>query len=232
MLRLSCFLPVACLSIFLFTFAYQAGAQETESPEAVASRLQLRYDDMKSLIFKFFQDTRGELTGQPRKASGKAVFYKKNGVGKMRWDYSTPEQQVLLSDGVHFSMYFSNLEQMIISPAEVLDQDLTYSFFTGTGKLIRDFHLESAAEEFLSEDPDIQIIKLIPRTPQSQVQNIHLWVSKDSLIRRINILDHFGTITVLSFSDIQVDSLVEESPEKLDPLFTFTPPDGTEIIEQ
>lgn len=232
MLRLFLFFRVITIAIFLITFTCPVGAQENESPEEVATRLQLRYDGMQSLLFNFFQDTRGEMTGKPRKASGKAVFYKKNGVGKMRWDYSTPEKQVLLSDGVHFSMYFSNLQQMIISPATVLDSDLTYSFFTGTGNLIRDFHIQSASQEFLSEDDSIHIIKLIPRTPQSQVQEIHLWVSVDSLIRRINILDHFGTITVLSFSNIMVDSLIEETPEKLTPLFSFTPPDGTEIIEQ
>lgn len=226
------FLKTVCLSFLLIAFAYPVGAQDAETPEAIATRLQLRYDGMKSLVFNFFQDTRGELTGRPRKASGKAVFYKNGGIGKMRWDYSSPEQQVLLSDGVHFSMYFSNLQQMIISPAGSLDSDLTYSFFTGTGNLIRDFHIRPASEDFVSEDESMQIIKLIPRTPQSQVQDIHLWVSTDSLIRRINILDHFGTITVLSFRDILLDSLIDETPEQLAPLFSFTPPDGTEIIEQ
>lgn len=232
MITISAFLRITCISLFFITLACPASSQGIETPEEIATRLQLRHDGMKSLLFNFFQDTRGEMTGKPRKASGKAVFYKNEGIGKMRWDYSTPEKQVLLSDGIRFFMYFSNLEQMIISPAAVLDSDLTYSFFTGTGNLLRDFYIQAPGEEFMSEGESLHVIKLTPRTPQSQVQDIHLWVSTDSLIRRINILDHFGTITVLSFSNIQVDTLIEEEPEKLVPLFSFTPPEGTEIIEQ
>ena len=122
---------------------------------------------------------------------------------------------------------------MIISPATTLDQDLTYSFFTGRGNLIRDFNILPRDEEFKSDDEtDSKIIKLIPKTAQSQVQDIHLWVSTDSLIRRIKIRDHFGTITVLSLSDIMVDSLTENTQAELTSLFSFTPPEGTEIIEQ
>ena len=44
--------------------------------------------------------------------------------------------------------------------------------------------------------------------------------------------DHFGTITVLNFSDIEVNKLQDRPQAELDALFSFTPPDGTEIIEQ
>lgn len=76
------------------------------------------------------------------------------------------------------------------------------------------------------------MIKLIPKTPQSQVQDIHVWVTPESLIRRIKIRDHFGTITVLNLSDIATDTLTGKSRAEIDALFSFTPPAGTEIIRQ
>ena len=105
----------------------------------------------------------------------------------------SPDKQVLVSDGKTFSMYFAKLQQMIVTPADTLDADITYSFFTGRGILTRDFYIRPANEEFQSENnTEIKVIKLIPKTTQSQVQDIHLWVTSDSLIRRINIRDNLA----------------------------------------
>ena len=219
--------------LVLPVFVAHAAKSKTEYPEDIAERLQARYDNIQSLSFNFTQDTSGEMTGRPRRGSGRAVFVKMNGQSYMRWDYTSPDKQVLVSDGKIFSMYFANLQQMIVSPAESLDADLTYSFFTGRGILKRDFHIRPPDEEFQTEsETDFKVIKLIPKKAQSQVQDIHLWVTPDSLIRRINIRDHFGTVTILNFSDIKVDGLVGEDPEKLLPFFSFVPPEGTEIIRQ
>lgn len=205
-----------------------------EYPEDIASRLQTRYDDMKSLSFSFFQDIQGEMSGRPRQGSGRAFFLKKDGKALMRWDYTTPEQQVLISDGETFSMYFAHLKQQIISPATALDGDLTYAVFTGKGMIKKDFHIRPADEDEQStNENDYKVIKIIPKTQQSQVQDIHLYVTGDSLIRRIKLRDHFGTLTVLNLSDINVDGVENnKSAAEVDALFTFTPPAGTEIIRQ
>lgn len=204
-----------------------------EFPEDITARLQQRYDEMDSLKFNFFQDTRGEMTGRARKGSGWAAFHKSGGISRMRWDYSSPDKQVLVSDGNTFSMYFENLQQMIVTPAKNLDADLTYSFFTGKGNLKRDFHIRPPDNDFQSEArSEFRVIKLIPKVAHSQVQDIHLWVTQDSLIRRIKIRDHFGTITVLNLSDIIDNGLKNSSEEQLQTLFSFTPPQGTEIINQ
>lgn len=205
----------------------------SEAPEDIARRLQSRYDEIGSITFNFMQNTSGDMAGRARKGRGKAAFVKLQGNSYMRWDYASPDHQVLVSDGKTFSMYFANLQQMIVSPAKALDADLTYSFFTGKGILTQDFHIHPADKELQPEgSADFKVIKLIPKKPQSQVQDIHLWVTPDSLIRRINIQDHFGTITVLNFSDIVVDSLLDKAPRELLSFFSFVPPEGTEIIRQ
>lgn len=204
-----------------------------ESPVDIAKRLQQRYDKIQSLSFNFHQDTRGEMTGRPRKGSGRAVFLRDAGNSRMRWDYLSPERQVLVSDGKNFSMYFENLHQMIVTPAENLDTELTYAFFSGRGNLVEDFQIIHPDDELSnSAGSTIGIIKLIPKKQQAQVQDIHLWVTEDSLLRRLHIRDHFGTITVLNFSDIKIDSLSEKSAQELEDIFRFTPPEDTEIIYQ
>jgi len=224
----------SCLLLFFLFFSGSAIAKK-ESPEAVAIRLQSRYDTMASLTFDFIQSTRGQLSGRPKKGRGQAFFVKdtnkKEITGKMRWNYSSPDRQVLVSDGVNFSMYFESLQQMIVSSAKTLQRDLTYSFFTGSGNLLQDFTILPPDTR---GDNSLQtvVIKMIPNAKQSQVAAIHLWVTKESLIRRIEILDQFDTLTVLNFSNLKVNTLDTTNMDLMLKLFSFTPPEGTEIIHQ
>ncbi len=217
------------LCILLVSFAH---AGQAETPEQAAARLQNRYNSIKSLSFNFVQNTRGQLTGRPKTGRGQAYFLKETTPGKMRWNYSDPDRQVLVSDGKSFSMYFESLQQMIVTPATTLQQDLTYSFFTGNGNLLEDFTISAADNKTADEEELCSIIKLTPKVKQSQVASIHIWITDDSLIRRMEILDLFDTLTVLNFSDLQVDSLESENRKMMAQLFSFTPPEGTEIINQ
>ncbi len=224
---------LVCICLLAPIFTAHGEESGIETPEHIAQRLQDRYDKIKSLSFNFIQNSSGDITGRPRRGTGKAAFVKLDGKSYMRWDYNSPDQQVLVSDGETFSMYFSKLQQMIVTPADTLEADLTYSFFTGKGILKQDFHIRPADEEFQpANETEFKVIKLIPKTTQSQVQDIHLWVTAESLIRRIKIKDHFGTITDLNLSNIEIDSLVGKPSEELLSFFSFTPPEGTEIIRQ
>jgi len=73
---------------------------------------------------------------------------------------------------------------------------------------------------------DLQVIKLVPKVAHPQVDSLHLWIDREYLLRRLEIVDHFGSVTELTFADIRRNEAVAEE------LFTFTPPAGTEVIEQ
>jgi len=227
--------PLVLLLTVLFVTALPLqGRTAAEYPEDIAARLQTKYDQMTSLSFTFSQQSQGQVSGRPRTGSGTAIFYKTDNTSRMRWDYTAPEKQVLISDGRTFSMYFAELKQMIITPAENLDSDLTYAFFSGRGRITEKFYILPPDPEFMEETADPnqpKVIKLVPQEPQSQVQAIHLWVSSDSLIRRIEIKDHFDTITLLNLSNIEVDTLTGKDA-RMKELFSFTPPEDTEIIRQ
>jgi len=235
--------PFPILGVCLLAFCLLSPVLcHAETPEDTARRLQQKYDQVRSLSFHFSQKTEGELSGRAQQGSGTACFVKgkkgksgAEGMGRMRWDYVAPEKQVLVSDGVDFSMYFANLHQMIVSPAKTMAADITYSFFTGTGNLLKDFTIAAPGPEFIPKKEDsgkFAVIKLIPKEEQSQVSEIHLWVTPDSMIQRIDILDHFDTRTTLELSDIKVNTPNENDRKAMDALFQFTPPEGTEIIYQ
>lgn len=225
------------LSLFLsFLLPLQSSAisEQAEDPYTIAKRLQQKYDSAQSLSFHFQQHTVSEMGGRPQQGSGDAYFLKNTKSGQMRWNYNTPDQQVLVSDGENFSMYFSHLKQMIVTNASAMESQLTYSFFTGSGNLTEDFLIFSPDQSVAADSPDgaYKVIKLVPKEVQNQVQDIHLFVTEDSLIQRIEIRDHFGTMTTLNLSNIMLNSLNDMSEEQLHKLFSYTPPEDTEIIRQ
>ncbi len=223
------------ISLFILLPTPSGFANDKDTAINIATRLQERYNKFTSLDFSFTQKTHGNLTGRPRQASGRAIFFKDKEIGKMRWDYVTPDVQVIISDGSTLSMYFANQQQMIVTPAHSLQQDVTYTFFSGKGNILQDFDILPADNRFQSTDatlPSLEVIQLVPKSNNSQVKSIHAWISPTSLIQRLEMTDHFDTITILNFIDLKVDALAMDQVEDLNTIFSFTPPEGTEIIHQ
>ncbi len=233
-------------NIFLNVFLYlsiiilplcsplQAGADNSVPPPlAAAQRLANHLQELTSLTFSFTQKTEGQMSGRPRQAEGRAYFAKQGDTALMRWNYDTPDRQVILSDGTTLHMYFSSLNQMIIAPAATLQQDVTYAFFSGEGNLEDNFLVSDGGEEQTENtSSDLTVIQLVPKAPSSQTQSIRIWLNGNTRIQRLEIRDTFDTITLLTLSDIEENSLTAAGQLLDETLFQFTPPAETEIIYQ
>jgi len=202
---------------------------ESMEPHEVAQKLQNTYEKATNLVAEFNQTTAMKFSSRVRHGSGTMIFRKP---GRMRWDYLTPDYQVLISDGDKISMYFEKSAQMIISNAkEYLQSDVTYSFFAGTGNIIRDFDV--SGPDLADNTENSILIKLTPKSSHPHVSSIHAWVNPDTfLITHLQITDHFDTITDLFFDNIQVNADFYDSRRIKEDLFFFIPPANTEIIEQ
>jgi outer membrane lipoprotein carrier protein len=235
-----CFIHKAILSctyriIFsslLFLFALMAvspASGEEIDPGHIASKLQSTYENAANIVAQFSQTTTMKFSPRVRQGSGTMIFLKP---GRMRWDYLTPDYQVLISDGQTISMYFEKNSQMIISNAkDYLQSDVTYSFFAGTGDILKDFNI--SATDFENDHPDTYLIKLVPKSTHPQVSSMHAWINRESyLIEHLQIIDHFDTITNLYFTDITINAEYYGNRKIGEDLFYFTPPADTEIIEQ
>ena len=125
------------LILVLFLLAPGLAEAQGPSPLDIAQKLQDTYEQAQSLVADFNQTTTMKFSSRIRQGSGTMVFRKP---GRMRWDYLTPDYQVLISDGETISMYFAKNQQMIVSNAkDYLQSDVTYSFFAGTGNILKDF---------------------------------------------------------------------------------------------
>ena len=228
---------VFTLFFVLTALAFPAvSAADPETPAEVAARLQEYYRQVDSLAFSFIQETQGQMLGRPKTGKGNGIFARTANGPKMRWNYNSPDQQVLISDGDTVSMYFKELNQMIIAPVNRGQADILFSFFAGQGPLETSFTiLESDPEQTgaaAAPSPELSVLHLVPKNPDSQLALIHLYLTPDALIRRVELVDHFETRTTITIADISVNPFQSQTPEQIQELFVFTPPYGTEIIRQ
>jgi outer membrane lipoprotein carrier protein len=194
------------------------------SPQEVAKRLQEKYDATTSMSADFTQVTSSQMSRRAKEGRGSMVLLKP---GRMRWDYESPDRQVIVCDGQRILMYFAKENQMLVAPAkQYLESDVTYSFFAGKGDLLRDFNIAAPAEEDLTGNDAERILRVVPKKEHPQIDYILLWTDEKFLINRLMIVDKFGSTTDMVFSNVKLNG---EIPERL---FSFTPPAGTEIIKQ
>ena len=228
------FLIVVFISFVVNPLVFRADTL-AQDPEQLAAQLQDTYSAVNSMSFSFSQTTSGPMTGRPKSGKGSGLYARTSDKPLMRWNYLTPDPQVVISDGRTISMYFEKLNQMIISEVDEAQTDILFSFFAASEPLENHFTiLPPFLETDISEAdlPEMQSLRLEPLDKNSQIKNIHLWIGENSIIRRIELLDHFDTKTTINLSNIAINPLDTTEQQKLEELFTFIPPEGTEIIRQ
>ncbi|MFO7760036.1 MAG: outer membrane lipoprotein chaperone LolA [Thermodesulfobacteriota bacterium] len=209
---------------FILVLPENVRAGEQLSVPEIAAELQQTYEQTRTIQADFQQ--KASVTGMPdRQRIGRGkVKIKKPGL--IRWDYMTPEKQILVSDGEQFSFYLAEENQMIVTTVEqYLGKDVIYSFFKGSGQIMEDFKAAPAPEKMCT--PDNYCLKLTPKESHPQVETFYIWCDRESyMIKRLRILDPLG-----GFTDIKFSNIVANQPVS-DEIFSFSPPSGTEIIRQ
>jgi len=216
------FLFMAIFFVLTLTSGTVVIAAEKLTPEETAEKLQDNYELTDSFMADFTQVTSSKLSRRQRRGEGTLVISKP---GLMRWDYLAPDHQVIICDGEKVLMYFASASQMIVMSAkEYLQSDVTYAFFAGTGDILRDFEVKEPPADYCCDPPPA--LQLFPRQLHPQVDHLSIWLGNDFLVTRMQISDLFGSLTDLHFTNIKRNQPV--SGER----FSFTPPPGTDIVEQ
>jgi len=237
---------ILCLltTVFVLPTTFSAAAVEENSLESQALALQSKYNSLTSLTFSFEQVT---STGtRERKGKGDALFYRYQSASEigqkndtlmkqsvMRWNYTEPDPQIIVSDGQILSIYTEKDKQLIRTPAKELESDITYAFFSGTRNLLDDFAAQTPDTTFVfSSDKELQTLLLVPRKPHNQIRDVQVWFDSEGLIHHLKIIDHFESVTELNFSNIKANSLAPGDRKTLNDAINFPIPPGTEIISR
>ena len=191
-------------------------AQATPSPQDVAASLQRKYDTIRDFSADFVHTHEGGVLKRKREERG-TIFVKKP--GKMRWNYSKPDEKVFVSDGVRLIQYFADENRAVVSPAPDDDQAAVL-FLAGRGNLNRDFNVAFAP----STTSAAWTLRLEPKQPQQEYDWLEISAARDTYqLEALTVGEKQGSRSTFAFSNFK------ENPGLTDKTFAFSIPRGAEV---
>ena len=195
------------------------GAQETATELAAA--LQRKYDGIKDFSADFTHAYEGGVLKKKITERGRLVVKKP---GKMRWDYSAPEQKQFVSDGLKMYSYIPQDKQVVVASVPENDAATPALFLAGKGNLTRDF-TASLVDAPAGMPAGSRALKLVPRVRQTEYDSLVLVVDPTTLgIRGLVTIDAQGGTSSFSFTNLQ------ENTGVADKAFAFKIPRGVDVI--
>ena len=218
-------LSTASLSVLLVAPGATV-AQETGDPDVrdLLGRAEAIYDGLSSMRARFDQTI--EITLLGRKRTGSGDWYQK-GAGRFKMDFTDPEGDVIVSDGVTLWLYYPSTH-----PGQVIRSTIDANA-TGAGMVdLQGRIFEEAAEAYdamLEGRRDVEghetwLVTLTPRA-ESPYRKVRVWIDTGTLlVRRFEITEENETLRTVVLRDLQPDAPIEDA------VFRFTPPAGTDVF--
>lgn len=204
-----------------------AAAQDTGRPPAdsVAKQVQAHYQTIKDFTADFSHTYEGGVLRRKTTEKG-AVLIKKP--GRMRWNYTQPEQKVFVSDGIKIYAHVPADRQVTVSSMPADDKASTpILFLVGKGDLTRDFNVAYAEPiAGVTFPQDAYALKLTPRVKVPEYEWLILVVDKSLRLQMLVARDSQSGTSTFTFTNLKENVGLKDSQ------FTFTIPRGADVITQ
>src|SRR5919202_743565 len=113
-----------------------AAPADLDAPQ-LAQALQKKYDGIRDFSADFVHVYEGGVLRKRITERGRLLVKKP---GKMRWEYTAPEQKLFVSDGMKMYSYLPQDKQVVVASVPPEDQATTPTLFlAGTGTLTSHF---------------------------------------------------------------------------------------------
>ena len=223
-------LSLAAVALLLWTLTATAqsrpAAQPVSTPDVrppasdVAAARQRKYDAIKDFSASFIQTYEGGVLQRKKTSESGTVYVKKP--GKMRWDYTSPEKKLFISDGRTMFFYVPADKQVMKNPVPAQDEATSaVLFLMGKGDIVRDFNVKWAE----GGTENTYRLRLDPKTRQAEYDWLEVAADRHTLqIVGLAAADAQGGRSSFSFSNFK------ENVGLADKMFEFTIPRGTEVI--
>jgi outer membrane lipoprotein carrier protein len=199
-----------------------ASAAAEPTAEQLVQALQKRYESIKDFSADFVHRYQGGVLRKGVSESGHVLIKKP---GKMRWDYTTPEKKLFVSDGVRIYTYIPQDKQVVVS-AQPRDNETTAPalFLAGKGNLARDF-TPSLVPNPAGTPAASRSLKLVPRTPQPDYDWVVFTVDPATLaIQGLLTMDAQGGESAFIFTNLKENSGLADKE------FAFNIPRGVDVV--
>ena len=141
-----------------------------------------------------------------------------NRPGKFRWNYKTPYEQVIVSDGERIWIYDVDLEQVTVQKQSAGLPSSPMALLQDSAKLHQSFNVSP-----LDEHDGVYRLKLESKTNESDFTEIVVGVDSKGL-RFMQLHDQFEQVTDILFSEITTNTKLAKE------IFEFIPPEGVDVF--
>ncbi len=141
-----------------------------------------------------------------------------NRPGKFRWDYKTPYEQIIVSDGERIWIYDVDLEQVTVQKQSAGLPSSPMALLQDSTKLHQSFTVSP-----LDEHDGVYRLKLESKTRESDFTEIVVGVDAKGL-RFMQLHDQFEQVTDIVFSEITTNTDIAKE------IFEFIPPEGVDVF--
>ena len=182
---------------------------------ASTDRLKTFVEQTRSASADFSQTVVDRGGKRIQQASGNLQFSRP---GKFRWTYRAPYEQLIVGDGTKLWIFDKDLNQVT---ARKLDDALGASpaaLLAGDNAIEKNFDLKNVAAK-----DGLEWLEATPKSNETTFARIRMGF-KGADLDTMELKDQFGQLTVIRFTDLKRNPAL--SPD----LFTFTPPQGADVI--
>ena len=196
------------LFLILFTICF--------APAAVAqSQVQSYFRELQALRTDFVQRVYDERGRVLQASSGKMLMRRP---GQFRWDYRSPNAQVIVADGQRLWAYDVDLEQVTVRKLDNALSATPLALLSGAEPIEETFKVGAVQRR-----DALDWYELTPQREQAEFRVLRV-AFKGSVLVSLELEDRFGQRTRLDFQNL------ERNP-RLDPaLLQFQPPPGVDVV--
>ncbi len=137
---------------------------------------------------------------------------------KFRWNYRSPYEQIIVSDGERIWIYDVDLQQVTVQKQSAGLPATPMALLEDSSKLHKNFHVLP-----LDEHDGVYRLKLQSKTKEADFGEIVVGLDAKGL-RFMQLHDQFEQVTDIVFSDINTNKKLSKE------IFEFIPPEGVDVF--
>lgn len=207
-------------NIFLLLVVYTANVHAEATSSSTEISVGERYlenflANTKTLQADFQQTLRSQDGEVIQQTDGK--FYLSR-PGKFRWNYRSPYEQIIVSDGERIWIYDVDLQQVTVQKQAAGLPTTPMALLEDSFKLHQSFHVSP-----LDERDGLYRLKLVSKTKESDFGEIVVGLDAKGL-RFMQLHDQFEQVTDIVFSGIETNIKLAKE------IFEFIPPEGVDVF--
>lgn len=206
---------ITALVIGIMLLTGPSGRAATHTHDSAVADMQNFLSQVHTLKADFTQVVMDPNLRKVKQSSGTLLIKRPN---RFRWDYATPNKEIIVADGKRVWLYDVELQQVTVKP---LDGTLAASpavLLSGSNDVGKNFTVKD-----LGKQDGMSWVGLIPKVEDTDFQSVRLGF-RNGTVAVMELKDTLGNLTRITFSH------VTRNPSLSDDQFHFTPPPGADVI--